>query len=128
MALTAATEGAGLDAIIRVTFTNNLAMDNAGINVKVFKNPIATVVPARAPGIAGGIARIDGSAVVYSVAKSGFVRLDLFDLQGRNVATMAAGSMTAGSHRAAMPLNWKGAGVLRLITDDESIVQRVIVP
>jgi len=128
VALTAATEGTGIDAIIRVTFATDCAIDNTGITVKVSKNPIKAVVPARAPAIISGIGQVKGSAIAYSVATSGLVRLDLFDMKGRHVATLRCGSMPAGRYTADLPLNWNGSGVLRLITDDRSIVQRVIMP
>jgi hypothetical protein len=128
VALTAATEGTGLDAIIRVTFASDCAIDNTGINVKVSKNPIKAVAPARAPGITCGIGLRNGSVVAYSVAKSGKVSLELLDLKGRHVATLASGLMTAGHYRASMPTRWTGAGVLRLVTDGQSVVRRVIEP
>jgi hypothetical protein len=126
--LTAATEGTGLDAIIRVTFASDCAIDNTGINVKVSKNPIKAGIRARAPVIISRIGQVKGSAVSYSVAKSGFVHLDLFDMKGRHVATISSGWISAGSYTTAMPRDWTGSGVLRLITDNQSIVQRVIAP
>jgi hypothetical protein len=128
VALTAATEGTGLDAIIRVTFANDCAIDNAGINVKVYKNPIKAVVPARAPGIISGIGQVKGSAVSFSVAQSGLVRLDLFDINGRHISTLHDGSMSAGRYKADLPRKWTGTGVLRLVTNNQSIVRRVISP
>jgi hypothetical protein len=129
VALTAVTEGSGLDANIRVTFTSDLAIDNTGVNIKVYKNPVKAGTRAMETNIITGIGRlVNGSSVVFSLANSSSVRLELFDLTGRQVKTLASGNMPAGRHTAFMPAEWTGAGVLRLITNDKSIVRCVIVP
>jgi hypothetical protein len=126
--LTATTEGTGLDAIIRVTFASDCAIDNAGINVKVYKVTSVANSQANIPGIMTTMDLSGGSGIVYSIAKSGLVHLDLFDMKGRHVAVIANGRIQAGQYRAALPLEWTGAGILRLTTDDQSVARRVIAP
>ncbi len=124
--LTATTEGSGLDALIRVTFASDCAIDNAGINVKVYKNPVQVGTRALAPRIPTSIGLM-GTSAGFSLTKSDIVRFDLFDVKGRHVATLASGYMNAGRYAARIPMGWSGAGILRLSTSDNTLVQRVIV-
>jgi hypothetical protein len=126
VALTATTEGTGSDAIIRVTFASDLAIDNGGIVVKVRKVVKANPWVQFAGGVTG-IGRCSKSAVDFYLATSGAVRMELLDLQGRHVVTLLSGSLTAGKHSVALPAGWTGTGVVRLIASEQSVARRVLV-
>lgn len=68
------------------------------------------------------------AAIAFTLARDGDARVDVLDLAGRRVATLADGAMRAGEHA----LRWDGAGVrpgvylVRLACADGVRVQRVV--
>jgi hypothetical protein len=70
----------------------------------------------------------DETAISFDLARPGRVRIDVFDLVGRRVATLADGFHAAGSHQVV----WRGKGVLpgayfcRLECDGQTAIQRFV--
>jgi hypothetical protein len=58
------------------------------------------------------VSPVTGRAPVhFSIAQPGLVEMDVFDLQGRRVLTLARGLFGAGAYTVALPLNRLSAGV-----------------
>lgn len=70
----------------------------------------------------------DDAAIAFTLARDGVARVEVLDLAGRRVATLADGAMRAGDHA----LRWSGAGarpgvyLVRLACADGVRVQRVV--
>lgn len=65
--------------------------------------------------------------VSYSLPEDGTIRLEVFDLAGRKVATLADGRQSAGEHKVLWTADNMISGVyfMRLTTEKESLIQKV---
>jgi glycosidase len=70
-----------------------------------------------------------GAVVRYTLAAAADVRLDVYDVLGRRVATLAEGLEAAGTHEASLDASALPAGVyvLRLAAGEQSATARVTV-
>lgn len=71
----------------------------------------------------------ESTVISYRLSRPGHVRLEVFDLLGRRVATLDEGSMSAGSHRAVMKA-WQlpaGTYLYRLESGGEVQTRRLTV-
>jgi hypothetical protein len=66
---------------------------------------------------------------VYGLPESGSVRLEIFDLLGRKVATVANGRRSAGRHEATWTVGAVSSGVYlaRFNAAGRSIVRKIVV-
>jgi hypothetical protein len=69
------------------------------------------------------------TAIAFSLPKSGNVELAVYDIAGRKVATLANGTMTAGSHEASFNGSGVPAGVYfyRLAFEGKTLTNRMVV-
>ena len=102
---------------------------NADGTVAVESSPLLDFLATASPNPVRG-----STSVRFGLARAGDVRLELFDLAGRRVSTLASGTMAAGPHAAVWNRQDQrghrvGAGVyfIRLLTPTQAFHSRVVV-
>lgn len=80
-----------------------------------------------APGVSGNRISLQGNSVLLTLAQSGSVSVDLFDLQGHRAASLYNGNLTAGTHSLAMKNVNQGVYVVRAKGANVNALQKVIV-
>ncbi|RPH94568.1 T9SS C-terminal target domain-containing protein, partial [candidate division KSB1 bacterium] len=63
------------------------------------------------------------TTIVYDLARTGFITLRVFDLQGREVAVLKDGFVEAGSHRVMFDGNGLASGIYFMRLDAGGITQ-----
>jgi poly(beta-D-mannuronate) lyase len=68
------------------------------------------------------------SRITFSIQHSGNTELSVFDIQGRRVALLVNGYLSAGEHRTQFspPAGAKGIYLLRLVNGGKAIIQRIV--
>jgi hypothetical protein len=68
------------------------------------------------------------SRISFSIQHSGNTELSVFDIQGRRIAVLVNGYLSAGEHRTQFspPAGAKGIYLLRLVNGGKAITQRIV--
>ncbi|MBN1758245.1 MAG: hypothetical protein JW863_08010 [Chitinispirillaceae bacterium] len=139
---TSVLEGSGFEKNIRITLAAPIQVGPDGLNVKVYEGAVpaedlSVHHTARKVGYAlsltGGQLE-SGRTISFSVPVTGKVTLDLFQVNGAKIGTLANGSLSAGSHT----ILWKGItahgskvptnmAILRLTCSSGSIAKTVYI-
>ncbi|AXY73420.1 T9SS C-terminal target domain-containing protein [Paraflavitalea soli] len=70
----------------------------------------------------------DNNTITFSLEKSGYTTLSVFDLQGRQVAMLVQGRLQAGGHRTRFVAGKLAAGVyvLKLVQDGKVVTKKLL--
>jgi hypothetical protein len=63
----------------------------------------------------------------FTLRSPGFTRVDLFDVQGRFVASPFRGVMTVGAHEIGLPSLPRGVYLVRVSSSGESVARKLVV-
>ncbi len=71
---------------------------------------------------------MNSNTITFSLEKSGYTTLAVFDLQGRQVAMLVQGRLQAGDHRTRFVAGKLAAGVyvLKLVQDGKVVTKKLL--
>lgn len=139
---TSALEGSEFEKNIRITFATPIQVGPSGLSVKVYNGAVPaedlavqhkSIKAGYALSLSGG-QLTSGKNISFTVPVSGKVKLDLFQVNGAKIATLANSSVAAGSHH----ILWNGTNkqgatatttmaILRLTCSSGSISKTVYI-
>jgi len=71
---------------------------------------------------------VSQSKITFKVQQSGKTELSVYDIQGRRVAVLVNGYLSAGEHRTQFtpPAGAKGVSLLRLVNGGKATTHRIV--
>ena len=121
----------------RVTAARRRGERTRGLGYGVYAQRYAAGTVASEPGVPVGLSLAvapspvgpAGGQVRYDVSEAGTVRVVVYDVLGRQVAVLADGERSAGTHDVALDAGLLAPGVyvVRLTAGEASVVRRVTV-